>query len=101
MRLCHVIGTCIQPQFPPQAKETVERRLGEIASRGRELLPREIHFTTYTLKYNRLHWIALEALGEHWKRARVDARLEDAGVSLKTENVAALTLDIPAGRCPL
>jgi len=60
-------------------------------------VPKSIHFVTYTLKYNRMDWITVDALGEHWKKGRVDAVTGDDGaMSIKTENIAALTIDAPA-----
>jgi dienelactone hydrolase len=100
MELQHVIGPATHHQYHPQAQATVERLMTEIVRKGRDRLPRTIHFTTFTLKYNRSHWLTVDSLGEHWKRARVDAALDGQTVSLKTENVTALTLSMPAGWCP-
>ena len=46
--------------------------------------------------------MTIDALGEHWEQARVDARLEpEAGtVAIDAENVTALTLDFAPGTCP-
>jgi pimeloyl-ACP methyl ester carboxylesterase len=96
--LQHVIGPGTKHQYHPQAQATVERLMSDLGARGRERLPRSLHFTTFTLKYNRLHWLTVDALGEHWKRARVDARLRgEEGLELRTANVSALTLNFPAG----
>jgi len=101
MELRHVIGPSTQHQYHPESKTAVEASLDEIAKKGRERLPRAIHFTTYTLKYNQMHWVTIDALGEHWKRARVDAQLAgDHALTLQSENVEALTLSFPPGWCP-
>ncbi len=76
--------------------------MGRWPRRGRDRLPRHIHFTTYTLKYNRAGWVTIDALGEHWQEARVDGELTQGGkVRLATKNIAALTLTMPTGRYPL
>ena len=48
------------------------------------------------------HWVVIDALEEHWRRARVEADLRPRAnsVQLTTTNVAALTLAIPPGLCP-
>src|SRR5204862_512128 len=68
---------------------------------GRDPFPKEIRFTTFTLKYNTMHWVTVEALGEHWERAKVHAvaatgNVSKRGIFLETANVRALTLHIPA-----
>ena len=62
----HVIGPGTRHQYHPQAQATVERLMSEIAARGRERYPRSVHFTTFTLKYNHMHWVMVDGLGEHW-----------------------------------
>jgi pimeloyl-ACP methyl ester carboxylesterase len=101
--LVHIIGPKTAHSYHPAAKAEVDRRMSSIAARGRDPLPRTIHFTTWTLKYNRMHWVTIDALGEHWERARVDARIHrgDSAIEVKTANVAALTLSMPAGYCYL
>ena len=48
-----------------------------------------------------MSWVRVEALGEHWKRAVVRARMDaDSRVVVKSENVTALTLAMPPGWCP-
>jgi len=100
IQLQHIIGPATKHEYHPDAKATVERLLAEIAVKGRDRLPREVHFTTFTLKYNRMHWLALDGLDEHWKRARVDAVMGEKGIEARTTNVSALTLSLPAGACP-
>src|SRR5206468_4009372 len=87
--------------YHPDAKREVERRMESLARRGRVEARDEVTLVTYTLKYNRMSWVTIDALGEHWKRARVHAGPgHDGGFEVQTENVDALTLDFPAGRYP-
>jgi len=54
------------------------------------------------LRYNKMFWVTIDALGEHWERARVDAEITDPStVRVKTRNVTALSLEMPSGMCPL
>ena len=63
----------------------------------------DVHFTTWTLRYNRSCWVQIDGLGKHWERARVDAEMlgeKGDGPVLTTQNVTALTLDFAPGHCP-
>ncbi len=100
--MLHIIGPGTNHAIHPDSAIEIDRRMQSLAEVGRERTPKVVRFTTYTLKYNRMHWVQLDALGEHWKKARVDAALTlRGGISVRTENVAALTLSFPAGRTPL
>ncbi len=87
-------------QLPPRRP----RRRSTAAStasprKGRDLLPRHVRFTTWTLRYNRMHWVTVDGLEQHWERARVDAEHVGAadGARSTTQNVTALTLAMPPG----
>ncbi len=56
------------------------RRIGEYVAKGLDHAPRELRFVTWTLKYNRCHWLELLALGEHYARAEIVAKVLDNGV---------------------
>ena len=70
------------------------------AAKGRNQAPAEIRFTTWMLRYNSAHWIRVDAMGEEWTRARVNAKLENNGIAMTTENVTALHVLFPAGLAP-
>ncbi len=75
VRLVHIIGPATKHAYHPEAKKEVERRLDSIAAAGRKRIFRSVDFVTYTLKYNKMSWVTIDALGEHWARASVRARL--------------------------
>ncbi|MEK6260259.1 MAG: prolyl oligopeptidase family serine peptidase [Planctomycetota bacterium] len=52
------------------------RRIAEHVSAGRRS-PRELRFVTWTLKYNRCHWLEVLGLERHYARADLSARLLD------------------------
>lgn len=54
-------------------------RLDEIAIRGSDPFPKHIRFVTWTLKFSRCHWIEVLGLAEHYKRAEIDARIDNDG----------------------
>ena len=61
-------------------------------------IPKHVKFTTWTLDYNRMKWVTVDAMGHEWARARVDAEVtNDHTVTVQTSNVTALTLDMGPG----
>jgi hypothetical protein len=99
--LAHVIGPRTKHAYHPDARREVDRRLASLAEAGRRRYPEEVRFTTYTLKYNSMNWVTIDALGEHWSKARVHARLKpEGGIDVTTKNVSALTLSFPPGFAP-
>ncbi|MBI3867908.1 MAG: prolyl oligopeptidase family serine peptidase [Verrucomicrobia bacterium] len=102
LELTHVIGAKAGHHYTPDAKAEINRRIDSIVARGREIAPRHVRFATWTLKYNQMAWVTVDALEHHWQETRVDASLQgDAGVEVTTRNVAELTLEMPAGFCAL
>lgn len=100
--MVHVIGANAGHFYTAAAKEEINKRIDSIVARGRNPLSTTVHFTTWTLRYNRMNWITLDALEQHWERARVDATILDTHtVRVRTKNVTALTLTMPSGYCPL
>ena len=101
IELTHLIGPKTPHRYHPQSKLEVAAKLDSLTIKGRERFPKSVHFVTYTLKYNTMNWVTIDALEEHWKKARVDAQLmPGASVDVKTENVTKLTLAFPAGFSP-
>jgi hypothetical protein len=99
--LVHVIGPQTKHRYEPQAREEVDRRIGALAEVGRQRFPESIRFTTYTLRYNHCAWITVDALQEHWSKARIEAHPNEGGIAFITENVKAFTIDIPPGFAPI
>jgi hypothetical protein len=99
--MTHIIGPKMGHQYHPQSKVELDRRLASIAAKGRDHAPREIHFATTTLKYNRMHWVTIDGLEEHWVPSRVDAWVgENNSAKLVTQKVTDLTLEFPSGWAP-
>ena len=64
IELIHVIGPGTKHAYHPDSQREVERRLDSLAARGRRRYPDVVDFTTYTLKYNRMCWVTVDALGD-------------------------------------
>jgi hypothetical protein len=59
------------------------RRIAEFAGRGIDRVPHNLRFVTWTLKYNRCHWLELLGLSAHYHRSEISARiLEDGTVEV-------------------
>ncbi len=102
IELTHVIGPQTEHKYHPDAIKEISRRIDSIVAAGRNPLPRRVKFTTWTLRYNRMNWVVVDALEQHWERARVEAEIRDTTqIQINTQNVAAFSLEMPAGLCPL
>ncbi|HEX4946320.1 MAG TPA: prolyl oligopeptidase family serine peptidase [Blastocatellia bacterium] len=100
LELSHIIGPNTEHKYHPDSIPEINRRIDSIVTKGRNPIPPRVIFTTYTLRYNKMFWVTVEGMEQHWERARVEAEIKEATVTVKTENVSALTLEIPAGLSP-
>ena len=99
--LTHIIGPGTAHQIEEGAKKEIEKRLDEIARKGRQRFPAKVRLETYTLRYNRMFWVEIEGMKEHWKRAYLEAGFASEGIKWSAiENVTALTVSFPAGETP-
>ena len=102
LALTHIIGPNTAHKYEPKAKLKVAELVDAAANAGRNPLPKQVKFTTWTLRYNQMDWVTVDALEQHWNRARVNAEImDDQKILVQTTNVSALTLVMPAGLCPL
>jgi hypothetical protein len=101
IELVHVIGPQTAHAIHPESKAEIERRLSSLARFGRDLVPLELEFTTYTLRYHRLHWLVVDGIAEHWSRAQVAAAIDAGTVVIETEGITDLSLSFAAGEAPL
>jgi hypothetical protein len=108
MPLVHIIGPKTGHGYHPEAKKEIDRRIDRLAAAARPNAPPEVHFRTYTLRYNRSYWVRIDALEQHWEQAKVDAEMMlDAGklrprqrFRIETSNVSAFSLLFDAGDWP-
>ena len=99
--LTHVIGPETAHKYHPDSAKIVDEKLASLAEVGRRRFPMHVQFETYTLKYDRMNWVTIDAMEEHWARAAVRTeRFYPNQIDVLTSNVAALTLDFPPGRAP-
>jgi predicted peptidase len=100
--LVHIIGPGMGHAYHPDSKKEINRRIDAIVAQGRQPMPNQVHFTTWTLRYNQAHWVRVDGMGKHWERARIDAayRPGSRNLEVQTKNVTDFTLAIAPGRCP-
>jgi dienelactone hydrolase len=100
LKLEHIIGPNTGHSYEPGARQRLQERLDQLASAGRNPTPSEIRFTTWMLRYNKMFWVTVDAMGEEWQRARVNAKIDGTTITAATTNVTALSLDFQPGRAP-
>ena len=102
LKLTHVIGAQTKHTIDPPSMKIIEEKMDRLAEVGRPKLPTELHFATFTLKYDRLHWLTVTGLNQHWEQATVHAKLlpHSNAIEVKTQGTTGLRFSIPAGRSP-
>ncbi len=91
-----LVGPGMGHKFHPDSFQEYMAFLLEHQRQGREPYPGsgKLRFVTWTPKYNRCDWLAIEELIEQYRPARVEAAIDEKTgmLKLKTENVAVLQL---------
>jgi hypothetical protein len=101
LTLERLIGPGTKHEYHKETKQELDRRLAAYAARGRNPLAPKVRFTTWTLRYNRMHWVTVDALERHWERARVDAEIAGGAIKATTQNVSGVTFSFPNSGGPL
>jgi dienelactone hydrolase len=100
--MTHIIGPQTPHRYHPDSKVEIDRRLDAIAAIGRDPNPRRVKFVTYTLRYNRSHWIVLDGMDKHWEKAQVEASVHNQGLlRVSASNVSAMTVNFEPGGAPV
>ena len=93
MKLTHLIGPKVGHQYEPKTKLEVARCVDAAANKGSNPFARKVRFSTFTLRQNKMKWVSVWGLEQHWKAARVEAEyVDDWEYRVKTQNVTALML---------
>jgi hypothetical protein len=100
LTLEHVIGPNTGHSYEPGARQQIQDRLDQLADRGRNQVPKEIRFTTWTLRYNKMFWVTIDAMPQHWERARVHASIDGQALKATTTGVTAMHLTFDKGLAP-
>src|SRR5665213_3080355 len=102
IELVHVIGPGKTGHwYEATAKVEVARRVDELAAIGRNPTPRHIRFTTWSLKYNQVRWLRIDAMEHERERAEISADVRSPyQLDVATRNVTAFTVSFPPGASP-
>ena len=96
LKLERLIGPQTEHKYEPATKKELIARLEKLADTGRDATPREIRFSTYTLRYPDAAWVSISGLAHHWERADIHARTTgDGAATINTKNVTALSITLP------
>jgi dienelactone hydrolase len=95
--MTHVVAPGLAHQFPPEWRKKAEALYAQHAAKGRDEYPPRVRFVTYTLRYPGCGWVEMMGLDRHYERSFVEAEKTEAGFTVKTANVRALRLGLPAG----
>lgn len=88
LRVLFLVGPRIGHKFAPESKQESELFLTQAMEQPRPV--DRIRFLTYTTRYGRCHWLAIDGLERHYQRGEVDARLESGMVRIATRGVTRL-----------
>jgi hypothetical protein len=100
IELTHIIGPKTAHSIHGGSKVDIERRMRSLARFGRDTSPLDLEFATYTLRYNRMHWLTVDGLAEHWTQARVSAAILEGQMQIEADGVTDLSLSFGAGESP-
>lgn len=100
LKLERIFGEKTAHKYEPGAKKDLAARLDAYAAKGRNRVPRQVRFETRTLRYNRMFWVTVDGLEEHWERARVEAELGNPALNVKTTNVSGISFNFKPGESP-
>lgn len=98
MKLIHIIGPMTGHKIHPDSAKIIEAQLADWAVKGIDRSPSKLQFVTYLLKYNRMHWLTVDGMKEHWEEARVVVQPAGDHLDVTTKNVAAISLSPPQGQ---
>lgn len=80
----------------PKTHAEQMRRIAEYAAKGLNHDPQQLRFVTWTLKYNRCHWLELLSLGRHYDRAEFRASVTADAIEVsEVRNITRFAIHRP------
>ncbi len=98
--LNRILGLNMGHGYTKAAAKTVDSLLAIEQAKGKNPSPSEIHFTTYTLKYNSMYWLYIDQLFFHWEAARVDAYIHGDSIIVRTNRGNAAAFGLVLSKMP-
>ncbi len=97
----HFIGPNTGHKYHPETKLEVAAKVDEAALKGSPSSPERVHLTTFTLRYNRMDWVEINALEKHWEESTFTASHTGPGtLAFDSKGVTEVTLTPPAAWAP-
>ncbi len=101
IRLTHIIGPQTKHAIHKDSKVEIEKRLSDLSARAWRDTPDRVKLVAYSLRYNRMKWLRIDELANHWEAGRLEASLAggESGslIDIKASGVTAFTIEFPAG----
>ena len=92
-----LVGPKTGHKYEPETKKKLDALMDVAVAKGRPSAPERVRLSTPTLKYNKVDWVTVNALQEHWTLSEVDATKVGPGrIEVKTKGVTDFTLNLPA-----
>jgi len=98
VKMTHIIGPKTGHKYEPEAKKKVAALVDAAVAKGRNPVPRKVSFVTHSLKFNKAHWVTIDALEKHWEEARIEAAVISKSASyelaVKTRNIGSFSINL-------
>src|SRR5262249_53307306 len=92
----HIIGPQTGHKYHPDSKPKIEEFVTNAVKAGHDPFAKKVRFTTYTLIYPGVDWVAITSMGKEWDRADITAERGDGGqVRVTTYNAQEFVLTPP------
>lgn len=92
-----LIGPKTGHKYHPETKKELDTLMDVAVAKGRPKAPERVRVSTPTLKYNKVDWVTVDALQEHWVVSEVTAsKVGPAKFEVKTKGVTEFSLSVLA-----
>ncbi len=92
-----LVGPKTGHKYHPETKKQLDALMDAAVEKGRPKAPLTVRLSTPTLKYNKVDWVTVDALQEHWVISEVEAaKVAPAKFSVKTKGVTGFSLGVLA-----
>ncbi|MGV3755013.1 MAG: prolyl oligopeptidase family serine peptidase [Verrucomicrobiota bacterium] len=97
VKMMHLIGPKVEHKYEPETKKKVAALVDAAAAKG-VTVPKKVTLVTHTLKWNKMHWVTVNALEKHWEEARIEAEIVGGKeLQVRTKNITDISFSIPLG----
>ncbi len=90
-----LLGPKTGHKYHPETKKQLDALMDAATEKGRPLAPLTVRLSTPTLKYNKIDWVTVHGLQEHWVRSEIEAtKVGAAKFTVKTKGVTEFSLGV-------